>query len=81
MILRTRWVNPGAQEARHPGLQQFDRRDFQRIALHVAADVHAKVVFLVRGFESFNDLCVSFRIELQEVLVLRQDAVTTRFTL
>jgi hypothetical protein len=72
---------PGAQEAWQRGLQQFDRRDFQRIALHVAADVHAKVVFLVRGFESFNDLCVSLCIELQELLVLRYDPEATRCTL
>jgi hypothetical protein len=37
-------------------LQQLDRSDFQRIALHISTDVHAKVVFLVRRFESFHNL-------------------------
>jgi len=64
---------PGSQEARHRGLQQFDRCEFQRSAPEVAADVHAKVVFFVGGFASFNDLCVSFHIELQELLVPRHD--------
>ncbi len=62
-------------------LEQLDRSDFQRIALHVSADVHAKVIFLFRGFESFHDLCVPLRIELQELLVLRHDTKTTRRTL
>ena len=62
-------------------LQQFDRGDFQRIALHFTADVHAKVVFLVRCFERFYDLGVAFRIELEELLILRQDAEATRCTL
>lgn len=51
-------------------LQQLDRNDFQRVALHVSADIHAKVVFVVRCFESFHDLCISLCVELQEVLVL-----------
>ena len=46
----------GAQEIWHRGLQQLDRSDFQRIALHVSADIHAKMIFLVGGFESFHDL-------------------------
>ena len=37
-------------------LQQLDRSDFQRIALHISADIHAKVAFLIRRFESFHDL-------------------------
>jgi hypothetical protein len=47
VFLRTRWVNPRCAGGLTGGLQQFDRRDFQRVALHIAADVHAKVVFLV----------------------------------
>ncbi len=61
--------SPAHKVAGVAGLQQLDRGDFQRIALHVPADVHAQVVLLVRGLESFHDLCVSLGIELQVVLV------------
>src|SRR5437899_9283378 len=81
-ILRTGEENtPVRKRTGMAGLEQLDRSDFQRIALQVAGNVHAKVVFLVRRFESFHDLCVSLRIELQELLVLHHDAEATRRTL
>ena len=58
------------------GLQQPDGGDFQGVALKVSCDVDAKVVFLVRGFEGFEDLGISLGVELQELLVLGDNAET-----
>jgi hypothetical protein len=51
-------------------LQQFDGRDFQRIALDVSVDIYAQVIFLVRRFEGVRDLGIARSIELQELVVL-----------
>jgi hypothetical protein len=47
---------PVHKKAGIAGLQQLDGSDFQRVALHVSVDIHAKMIFLVRRFEGFHDL-------------------------
>ena len=39
--------------------EQLDRTDLQRVALHVARDVHAKMILFIRSLQRFSDLGVA----------------------
>ena len=54
---------------------------FKGVALQVSADIDTQAVLLVGGLESFCDLGVAIGIELQEFLVLGDDAKATCGTL
>lgn len=49
-VRRPRYSTPQNLTSTNVGmtkLQQLDRGDFQRISVHLAVDIHAKVIFLV----------------------------------
>src|SRR5438128_6613077 len=72
---------PARKNSGIAGLQQLYRRDLQRVALHVSADVHTKVILLVGRLKRLHNLGIPIRIELQELLVLRHNAISTCRTL
>ncbi len=48
---------------------QLEGADLDRVALHVAGNIGAEVIFLVGRLQRFDDFLVAVRVELEEFLV------------
>ena len=57
-------------------LQELDGRNLQHVALYVAPNIDAQMVFFIGGFKRLSNLCIPCRVKFQELVIFRQDTVS-----